>query len=157
MTTTSIGVQELKTRIGAKAKADPPHRFWGLYTHVWKLDVLREAYRLAKGNDGAPGVDGVTFAQVEAEGVEKLLDALSQELRDKVYQPLPCRQVNIPKPGGKVRGLKIPAIRDRVVQGRNVSTSLRQWLGEFYVAFEPASSSSVSWLLGDGCLVMAAR
>ena len=117
MTTTSIGVQELKTRIGAKAKADPQHRFWGLYTHVWKLDVLREAYRLAKGNDGAPGVDGVTFQQVEAEGVEQLLDTLRQELREKVYEPLPSRQVNIPKAGGKVRGLKIPAIRDRVVQG----------------------------------------
>jgi RNA-directed DNA polymerase len=117
MTTTSIGVQDLKTRIGAKAKADPQHRFWGLYTHVWKLDVLREAYQLAKNNNGAPGVDGVTFAQVEAAGVEKLLDVLSQELREKVYEPLPSRNVNIPKPGGKVRGLKIPAIRDRVVQG----------------------------------------
>lgn len=117
MTTTSIGVQELRTRIGAKAKAEPQHRFWGLYTHVWKLDVLREAYRLAKENGGAPGVDGVTFAQVEAEGAEKLLEALSQELREKVYRPLPSRHVNIPKPGGKVRGLKIPAIRDRVVQG----------------------------------------
>lgn len=117
MTTTSIGVQELRTRIGAKAKADPRHRFWGLYTHVWKLDVLREAYQLAKSNDGAPGVDGVTFAQIEREGVERLLDALSQELRDKTYEPLPCRHVNIPKPGGQVRGLKIPAIRDRVVQG----------------------------------------
>lgn len=117
MTTTSIGVQELRTRIGAKAKADPKHRFWGLYTHVWKLDVLREAYRLAKQNDGAPGVDGVTFEQIEAEGVEKLLEALSQELREKSHEPLPSRHVNIPKAGGKVRGLKIPAIRDRVVQG----------------------------------------
>jgi RNA-directed DNA polymerase len=62
-------------------------------------------------------VVGVTVAQIEAEGVEKLLDALSQELREKVYEPLPSRHVNIPKPGGKVRGLKIPAIRDRVVQG----------------------------------------
>ena len=110
MTTTSIGVQELRTRISAKAKADPQHRFWGLYTHVWKLDVLREAYRLAKENDGASGVDGVTFAQIEAEGAEPLLDALSQELRKKVYEPLPCRHVNIPKPGGKVRGLKIPSV-----------------------------------------------
>ena len=56
--------------------------------------MLREAYRLAKENDGAPGVDGVTFAQVEAEGVEQLLEALSQELREKVYTPLPCREVN---------------------------------------------------------------
>jgi RNA-directed DNA polymerase len=117
METTSIGVQELRRRIGERAKADPHHRQWGLYTHVWKLDVLREAYRLAKQNDGAPGVDEVTFHQVEEQGVEKLLEALSRELREKSYQPLPCRQVNIPKEGGKVRGLKIPAIRDRVVQG----------------------------------------
>lgn len=117
MTTVSIGVQELRMRIGEKAKADPQHRFWGLYTHVWKLDVLREAYRLAKSNHGAPGADGVTFAQVEAEGVERLLSTLSDELRNKTYQPLPCRQVKIPKDGGKERTLKIPAIRDRVVQG----------------------------------------
>jgi RNA-directed DNA polymerase len=119
MTKTSIGVQELKTRIGEKAKAEPEHRFWGLYTHVWKLDVLREAYRLAKQNHGAPGVDGVTFEKLEAQGVERMLEELSQELKDKTYRPLPCRQVNIPKAGdaNKVRGLKIPAIRDRVVQG----------------------------------------
>lgn len=117
MTTTSIGVQELRTRIGAKAKAEPQHRFWGLYTHVWKLDVLREAYQLARKNHGAPGVDGVTFMRIEAAGVETFLEQLSQELQDKTYRPLPCRQVNIPKEGGKVRGLKIPAIRDRVVQG----------------------------------------
>lgn len=117
MTKTSIGVQELRRRIGEKAKADPQHRFWGLYTHVWKLDVLREAYRLAKENAGAPGVDGVTFVQIEADGVEGFLDAISRELQEKSYRPLPCRQVNIPKEGGKIRGLKIPAIRDRVVQG----------------------------------------
>lgn len=117
MINTSIGVQELRKRIGEKAKAEPQHRFWGLYTHVWKLDVLREAYRLAKQNNGAPGVDGVSFRQIEAQGVEKLLEELSRELQEKTYRPLPCRQVNIPKEGGKVRGLKIPAIRDRVVQG----------------------------------------
>ena len=117
MTTTSIGVQELRKRIGAKAKADPHHRFWGLYTHVWKLDVLGEAYRLTKNSHGAPGVDGVTFEQIEAAGVEAFLHTLSRELREKTYRPLPCRQVTIPKEDGKRRGLKIPAIRDRVVQG----------------------------------------
>lgn len=114
---TSIGVQELRTRIGEKAKAEPKHRFWGLYRHMWKPEVLREAYQLAKQNNGAPGVDGVTFEQVEREGVEQLLESLSKELQEKTYGPLPCRQVNIPKGGGKVRGLKIPAIRDRIVQG----------------------------------------
>src|SRR5262245_62178336 len=100
MTKTSVGVQELRKRIGVKAKAEPEHRFWGLYTHVWKLDVLREAYRLAKKNNGAPGADGVTFKQLESEGVEDFLENLSRELRDKSYRPLPCRQVNIPKEGG---------------------------------------------------------
>lgn len=135
MTKTSIGVQELRKRIGEKAKADSHHRFWGLYTHVWKLDTLEEAYRLAKENDGAPGVDGVTFAKIEAQGREKLLETLGQELREKSYRPLPCRQVEIPKEGGKVRTLKIPAIRDRVVQG-----ALRLILEPIFEAdFQPGS------------------
>ena len=117
MTKTSIGVQELRKRIGEKAKAEPHHRFWGLYTHVWKLDTLEEAYRLAKENNGAPGMDGVTFEQIETQGREKLLEELSRELREKSYRPLPSRQVEIPKEGGKVRTLKIPAVRDRIVQG----------------------------------------
>lgn len=129
MTKTSIDLQELRTRIGEKAKADPQHRFWGLYTHVWKLNVLGEAYRLAKKNNGAPGVDGVTFKQIEAEGLELWLEALSQELQDRSYQPLPCRQVDIPKDGGKVRRLKVPAIRDRVVQA-----ALRQILEPIFEA-----------------------
>lgn len=117
MTTTSIGLQELRKRIGEKAKADPQHRFWGLYTHVWKLDMLNEAYRLAKKNNGTPGIDGVTFEQIETQGVERWLQELSRDLQEKTYRPLPCRQVTIPKEGNKVRRLKIPTIRDRVVQG----------------------------------------
>jgi RNA-directed DNA polymerase len=117
MTKTSLGVQELRKRIGEQAKTEPRHRFWGLYTHVWKLDTLEEAYRLAKQNNGAPGVDGVTFEQIESAGLSEFLTELSQELREKSYRSLPCRRVNIPKEGGKVRMLRIPAIRDRVVQG----------------------------------------
>jgi RNA-directed DNA polymerase len=135
MTRTSIPLQELRDRIGEKAKADAHHRFWGLYTHVWKLNVLGEAYRLAKQNNGAPGIDGQTFGQVEAEGVEQLLETLSRELREGTYRPMPCRRVTIPKEGGKERGLKIPAIRDRVVQG-----ALRLILEPiFEVDFQPGS------------------
>jgi RNA-directed DNA polymerase len=118
MTKTSMSVQELRRRIGEKAKTEAGYRFWGLYVHVCKPEVLKAAYRLAKANNGAPGVDGVTFEQIEGEGLEEaLIQELSQQLSDKTYCPLPCRQKNIPKEGGKVRGLKIPAIRDRVVQG----------------------------------------
>lgn len=135
MTKTSIGAQELRKRIGEKAKAEPHHRFWGLYTHVWKLDMLEEAYRLAKEKDGAPGVDGMRFEQIEAQGREKFLEELSRELREKSYRPLPSRQVEIPKEGGKVRTLKIPAIRDRVVQG-----ALRLVLEPIFEAdFQPGS------------------
>jgi RNA-directed DNA polymerase len=114
---TSIQLQELRERIGEKAKAEPQHRFWGLYTHVSKPEVLREAYRLARKNNGAPGIDGVTFREIEAGGLERWLDDIGRELRERTYRPLPCRQVTIPKDGKKVRLLKIPAIRDRVVQG----------------------------------------
>jgi RNA-directed DNA polymerase len=135
MTTTSIPLQEVQERISEKAKADPHHRFWGLYTHVWKLNVLGEAYRLAKQNNGAPGIDGETFSQIEERGLEPWLAALSSELREKTYRPLPCRQVTIPKDNGKTRGLKIPAIRDRVVQG-----ALRLILEPIFEAdFQPGS------------------
>jgi RNA-directed DNA polymerase len=117
MTRTRISVQDLRKRIGDKAKADPRHRFWGLYVHLYKVEVLWEAYRLARKNDGAPGIDGVTFEEIEAQGIEEFLGDLSHELRSGTYRPMPCRAVSIPKEGGKKRGLKIPTIRDRVVQG----------------------------------------
>jgi RNA-directed DNA polymerase len=81
------------------------------------METLRAAYEMAKQNDGAPGIDGVTFEAIEAQGVDALLEQLRDELTGRTYQPLPARKHEIPKDGGKVRVLSIPAIRDRVVQG----------------------------------------
>ena len=117
MTKASIDLQDLRRRIYVKAKAEPSWRFWGLYVHVCKMETLREAYEMAKKNDGAPGVDGVTFEAIEAQGAEALLEQLRDELIGRTYKPLPARRQEIPKDGGKVRVLSIPAIRDRVVQG----------------------------------------
>src|SRR5215210_9539821 len=117
MTKASIDLQDLRRRIYVKAKAEPSWRFWGLYVHVCKMETLRAAYAMAKQNDGAPGVDGVTFEAIEAQGAEALLEQLRDELTGHTYQPLPARRQEIPKDGGKVRVLSIPAIRDRVVQG----------------------------------------
>jgi RNA-directed DNA polymerase len=117
MTKASIDLQDLRRRIYVKAKAEPSWRFWGLYVHVCKMETLRAAYEMAKRNDGAPGIDGVTFEAIEAQGVEALLEQLRDELIGRTYQPLPARRQEIPKDGGKVRVLSIPAIRDRVVQG----------------------------------------
>src|SRR5690349_8185156 len=117
MTKASIDLQDLRRRIYVKAKAEPSWRFWGLYVHVCKMETLRAAYEMAKQNDGAPGVDGVTFEAIEAQGEEALLEQLRDELAGRTYKPLPARKQEIPKDGGKVRVLSIPAIRDRVVQG----------------------------------------
>jgi len=87
------------------------------YVHICKMETLRQAYALAKANDGAPGVDGVTFEAIEAQGVEAFLEQIRDELVRRTYKPLPARRREIPKDGGKVRVLSIPAIRDRVVQG----------------------------------------
>ena len=81
------------------------------------METLHEAYALAEENDGAPGVDGVTFEAIEAHGVEVFLEQIRDELVGRTYKPLPARRQEIPKDGGKVRVLSIPAIRDRVVQG----------------------------------------
>jgi len=112
-----ISLQDLRRRLYVKAKAEPSWRFWGLYVHVCKRETLREAYRLAKANDGAPGIDGVTFEAVEAGGAQEFLDQLREELVQRTYRPQRARKVEIPKGGGKMRRLSIPSIRDRVVQG----------------------------------------
>jgi len=110
-------LQDLRRGIYVKAKADTTWRVWGLYVHVCKPETLRAAYDMAKENDGAPGIDGVTFEAIEAGGVDGFLEQLRGELVARTYQPLRNRHQAIPKDGGKVRVLGIPAIRDRVVQG----------------------------------------
>lgn len=112
-----ICLQDLRRRIYIKAKADKAWRFWGLYVHVGKLETLQAAYELAKRNNGAPGIDGVTFAAIEQDGVEAFLSELQNELITETYHPLRNREQEIPKGNGQVRVLSIPAIRDRVVQG----------------------------------------
>ena len=113
-----ISLQDLRRRIYVKAKAEPTWRFWGLYVHVCKMETLREAYQMTKSNNGAPGIDGVTFDAIEESGVENFLMQIQDELVHNTYQPMPVRKKEIPKDGGsKVRVLSIPAIRDRVVQG----------------------------------------
>jgi RNA-directed DNA polymerase len=112
-----IGLQDLRRKIYVKAKSDPSWRFWGLYVHVCKEETLRDAYRLAKRNNGAPGIDGVTFDAIEARGVSSFLVEIRGDLERGTYRPDRVRRVEIPKEGGKVRQLSIPSIRDRVVQG----------------------------------------
>jgi RNA-directed DNA polymerase len=117
MIKTPIKLQDLRRKIYTKAKADTAWRFWGLYVHVCKWETLHEAYSLAKKNNGAPGIDGVTFEAIEQSGVESFLGQLQDELAAHRYRPLRNRRQEIPKGDGKFRVLGIPAIRDRVVQG----------------------------------------
>jgi len=113
---TPESIRNFQKKLYLKAKAEPDYRFYLLYDKIYREDVLLHAYRLAKANGGAPGVDGKTFAMIETEGVEAWLAGLREELRSKTYQPQPVRRVMIPKPGGGERPLGIPTILDRVVQ-----------------------------------------
>src|ERR1700749_4977515 len=118
MTKAPISLQDLRRSLYVKAKAEPSWRFWGLYVHVCKMEMLREAYQMAKSNNGAPGIDGVTFEAIEESGTESFLMQIQDELVTKTYQPMRAGKKEIPKEGGnKVRILSIPSIRDRVVQG----------------------------------------
>jgi RNA-directed DNA polymerase len=112
-----VSLQDLRRRIYVKAKADKQWRFWGLYVHVCKMETLWESYILVKANDGAPGIDGVTFDALEKQGEEQFLKQIRDELVSRTYQPMRNRKKAIPKDNGKVRILSIPSIRDRVVQG----------------------------------------
>nr|WP_319492890.1 group II intron reverse transcriptase/maturase [uncultured Desulfobacter sp.] len=72
---------------------------------------------MAKRNNGAPGIDGVTFKAVEEGGIEDFLKQIRTELVSSTYKPLRNRRKEIPKGNDKVRVLGIPSIKDRVVQG----------------------------------------
>ena len=114
--TTPSKILELQIKLYGKAKNEPGYRFYLLYDKIFREDILAHAYALVRANQGAPGVDGQTFEQIESTGEEKWLAGIRQELRNKTYQPQPVRRVLIPKPGGGERPLGIPTIRDRVVQ-----------------------------------------
>ena len=101
-------IRTLQRKLYLKAKAEPTFRFYLLYDKIHRDDVLRHAYVLARSNKGAPGVDGVTFAMIEADGLEAWLDGIREDLRAKTYRPQPVRRVMIPKPGGGERPLGIP-------------------------------------------------
>src|SRR6516164_2618922 len=109
MIKTPVNLQDLRKNLYIKAKTEPTWRFWGLYTHVCKRETLQEAYEMAKKNDGAPGIDGVTFEVIEEGGKGSFLERIREELITGTYQPMPVRKKEIPKEGGtKVRVLSIP-------------------------------------------------
>jgi len=136
MIKTPMSLQDLRKNLYIKAKTEPTWRFWGVFTHVCKRETLQEAYEMAKKNDGAPGIDGVTFEAIEEKGRESFIERIREELIAGTYQPMPVRKKEIPKDGGtKVRVLSIPSIRDRVVQG-----ALRLILEPIFEAdFQPGS------------------
>ena len=113
-----LKVSRLRMKLSQKAKLEPKFRFYALYDRVYRFDVLQAAWSLVRKPKTSPGVDGVTFVDIEnsEQGVAGFLEELQESLRSKSCRPSAVRRVHIPKPDGRTRPLGIPTIRDRVVQ-----------------------------------------
>src|ERR1700731_2402580 len=109
-------IRSLQKKLYVKAKAEPDFRFYLLYDKVCREDILKHAYRVSRANAGAPGVDGVSFVDIDLAGAQEWLSGIRKSLCERTYRPDPVRRVMIPKPNGGERPLGIPTVRDRVVQ-----------------------------------------
>jgi RNA-directed DNA polymerase len=111
-------IQELRKKLYQKAKQENGFRFYALYDKVYRQDIIEFAYHLVKSRKGAPGIDGITFEGIEGMegGAVKYCEAITEELKNKTYKPMPVKRVYIPKPDGSKRPLGIPTIKDRVIQ-----------------------------------------
>lgn len=128
-------VSELQQSLYRAAKADGTRKFYSLYDKLCREDIMQEAWNRVKANRGSAGIDGRTIEDVEREGVDAFLKHTAEELRTHAYKPSPVRRVWIPKPNGKMRGLGIPTVKDRVVQ-----TAVRLLLEPIFEQdFEPNS------------------
>src|ERR1700694_5974913 len=97
---TPTTIRTLQRKLYRKAKAEPAFRFYLLYDKIHREDLRRHASALARGNAGAPGRHGMTFARIEASGLERWLAGLREELVSKTYRPDPVRRGAIPEAGG---------------------------------------------------------
>ncbi len=109
-------VRQLQNKLYLTAKKCSSRRFHAIYDKVYRDDVLYEAWKRVKANQGSSGVDGITIEDIEASGVNRYLTGIQSELRSGTYRPLPVRRVMIPKPDGSQRPLGIPCVKDRIVQ-----------------------------------------
>lgn len=113
---TNEKARKLQRKLYLVAKANSKRRFHAMYDKIYRIDILTEAWKRVKANGGAGGIDHISIYDVKAYGEEKLIEEISEMLRNNKYHPQPVRRTYIPKADGKKRPLGIPIIRDRIVQ-----------------------------------------
>jgi|GEM_PF-4030912 len=80
-----FGIAKLRAKLGQKAKLEPKFRFYTLYHHICKDEILMLAWEKVKKNGGSAGIDGISIKAIERQGVSEFLKEIQTELKNKTH------------------------------------------------------------------------
>ena len=129
--------------VSARRVTESPDPNDHLMEQILSIENMRITWKRVKANKGAAGVDHMTIAEFPDFSRENW-DRIRKKLRESIYQPLPVKRVEIPKPTGGTRPLGIPTVTDLLIQQAIYQVLLPYFdpdFSEYSFGFRPGKSA----------------